>query len=155
MPASVKYHGAYTGALFDHSYAVAMILQQLTDKLGLKWEKLGSPTIVGMCHDFCKIDKYQQGIILGTGVGEICGQKPVWDYRQSNDIFPIKGHGARSVILVQKNIKLTDEELLCIYHHMGAYEKDDWSEFDQAIKRYPNVLWTHQADMIASKILGV
>ena len=38
---------------------------------------------------------------------------------------------------------------------MGAYEKDMWNEYDKAIIKYPNVLYTHTADMIASKIVGV
>jgi hypothetical protein len=164
MPASVKHHGAYTGALFDHSYAVASILELFTDNLDLKWSRDTSPIVVGMLHDLCKIDKYKQVVTLGPGtqvlndgkviaekVGDIRGTS--WDYNPNP--FPIKGHGAKSVMLAQKCVNLTDEEMLCIYHHMGAYEKDDWAEFDQAIKLYPNVLWTHQADMIASKILGV
>lgn len=40
---------------------------------------------------------------------------------------------------------------------MGAYEKDMkmWDYYGRAIEKYPNVLFTHTADMIASKILGV
>ena len=44
--------------------------------------------------------------------------------------------------------------MLCIRYHMGAYEKDGWNEFDLAIRKYPNVLWTHTADMYASKVKG-
>ena len=38
---------------------------------------------------------------------------------------------------------------------MGAYEKEEWNYFDRAIRKYPNVLWTHTADMSASKIHNV
>ena len=48
---------------------------------------------------------------------------------------------------------LTEEEIMCIRYHMGAYEKDDWVQFDLAIKKYPNVLFTHTADMYASKLI--
>ena len=34
-PASIKHHGAYTGALFEHSFAVAKILEDLTEQMGL------------------------------------------------------------------------------------------------------------------------
>ena len=57
-PASTKYHGAYEGGLFDHSLEVAKTLVDLTDKLGLKWERTISPYIVGMFHDLCKCDNY-------------------------------------------------------------------------------------------------
>ena len=38
-----------------------------------------------------------------------------------------------------------------IRYHMGAYEKDEWDNLDVAIRRFNNVLWTHTADMVASK----
>jgi len=52
-PASTKYHGAYSGGLFDHSKIVAQQLVDLTDKLGLKWQNPSSPYVVGMFHDLC------------------------------------------------------------------------------------------------------
>lgn len=36
-PASINHHGAYSGALFDHSLAVTGALLDYTDKLGLTW----------------------------------------------------------------------------------------------------------------------
>ena len=142
-PASTKYHGSYEGGLFDHSLEVAKILVELTDKLGLTWERPESPYIVGMFHDFCKCDNY----LLDT-------ETNLYKYR--SDIV-IPGHGDKSVIMLQKYIKLTDEEIACIRWHMGAYETDPkmWEYYGRAIEKYPNVLYTHTADMIASKIIGV
>jgi hypothetical protein len=34
-------------------------------------------------------------------------------------------------------------------------EKSNWKYYSKAVNQYPNVLWTHTADMIASQILGV
>lgn len=142
-PASTKYHGAYEGGLFDHSLQTAKELVDLTQKLGLEWERPESPYIVGMYHDFCKCDNY------------------VWDietdsYKYNPDII-IPGHGEKSIIMLQKYISLTDEEIACIRWHMGAYEKDPkmWEYYGKAIEQYPNVLYTHTADMIASKIRGI
>lgn len=142
-PASTKYHGAYEGGLFDHSIQVAKTLDSLTKRLDLKWSRTESPYIVGMYHDLCKCDNY----ILDVETNK---------YIYNPDIV-IPGHGEKSVILAQKYIKLTDEEIACIRWHMGAYEKDPkmWDYYGRAIEEYPNVLWTHTADMIASKILGV
>lgn len=141
-PASTKYHGAYDGGLFDHSIAVANSLVELTEKLDLKWERPESPYIVGMFHDMCKCNAY-----VKTPEGK-------WTW--NNDII-IPGHGDKSVIMLQKLIQLTDEEMACIRWHMGAYETDTkmWDYYGRAIERYPNVLYTHTADMIASRIQGV
>ena len=142
-PASTKYHGAYEGGLFDHSLEVAKQLVNLTNKLDLKWRREASPYIVGMFHDLCKCNAY------------------IWDietnsYKYNNDLI-IPGHGEKSIIMLQKLIELTDEEIACIRWHMGAYEKDPkmWEYYGRAIEKYPNVLYTHTADMIASKIIGV
>ena len=141
-PASTKYHGNYEGGLFDHSRAVAAELLELTEKLGLKWEREESPLIVGFYHDLCKCGSYIRNAD-GT-------------YKYNTDQI-IPGHGEKSVIIAQKYISLTDEEIACIRWHMGAYETDTkmWDYYGRAIEKYPNVLYTHTADMIASKIRGI
>lgn len=140
-PASTKYHGAYEGGLFDHSLEVTVSLLELTEKLGLKWERPESPYIVGMFHDLCKCEKYIKD-------GD--------SYTYNPDII-LTGHGEKSVIMLQKYIQLTDEEIACIRWHMGAFEKDTWlwNYYGKAVEKYPNVLYTHTADMIASRIKGV
>ena len=142
-PASTKYHGAYEGGLFDHSFLTANTLVDLTEKLNLKWERPESPYIVGMFHDLCKCDNY---------VKDFESNKTIW-----NPEIIIPGHGDKSAILAQKITILTDEELACIRWHMGAYETDTkmWEYYGKAIEKYPNVLYTHTADMIASRIVGI
>lgn len=142
-PASTKYHGAYEGGLFDHSLATAQALTDLTERLGLTWKTQQSARIVGMYHDLCKCDNYVKDIETGK-------------YIYNPEII-IPGHGDKSVIIIQKYMELTDEEIACIRWHMGAYEKDPkmWDYYGRAIEKYPNVLYTHTADMIASKIIGI
>ena len=142
-PASTKYHGAYEGGLFDHSLSTAESLVELTEKLGLKWERPESPYIVGMFHDLCKCDNYVKDFETGK-------------YIYNPDII-IPGHGDKSVIMLSQYMRLTDEEIACIRWHMGAYETDTklWNYYGKAIEKYPNVLFTHTADMIASRIRGV
>lgn len=146
MPASVTYHGNYTGGLFDHSFAVATVLVDLTKRLELKWEREESPYVVGMFHDLCKTKCY--GLENGW-----LGEKR-WKHR--NDVL-MPDHGALSVILAESIIRLTDEEIACIRWHMGAFEKDSkmWDYYGRSIEQYPNVLYSHTADMIASRICGV
>lgn len=39
---------------------------------------------------------------------------------------------------------------------MGAFtDKSEWNDYTRAVNLYPNVLWTHQADMLASHVEGV
>ena len=142
-PASIRYHGAYKGGLFDHSLAVTEALLNLTDKLGLSWERPESPYIVAMYHDLCKCDNYITDIETGK-------------YIYNPDIY-IPGHGDKSVIMLSNHMRLTDEEIACIRWHMGAYETDTkmWNYYGRAIEKYPNVLYTHTADMIAAKIVGI
>lgn len=142
-PASITYHGAYEGGLFDHSFLTAKALVELTEKLDLTWERPESPYIVGMFHDICKCDNYVKDFETDQYI------------YNSNMIIP--GHGDKSVMMLLEYFALTKEEIACIRWHMGAYEKDTklWDYYGKAIKKYPNVLYTHTADMIASKILGV
>lgn len=141
-PASTEHHGAYEGGLYDHSLAVTKELLNFTDKLGLKWQRPESPLIVGMFHDLCKIDAYKREV-----VDEKNSEKYEWNEDQL-----LTGHGDKSVMLLSRFMTLTEEEILCIRYHMGAYETGDWKQFDLAIKKYPNVLFTHTADMLASKL---
>ena len=141
-PASTRYHGAREGGLFDHSYMVTKNLLHLTKALDLKWERDISPYYVGMLHDICKCGQYTKEID-GSG----------WTF---NKDLVLPGHGDRSVILAQQLLNLTDEEVACIRWHMGAFDdKEHWNSYGRAIERFPNVLWTHTADMMASRINGV
>ena len=96
-----------------------------------------------MFHDICKCDFY-------TKKPDETG----YDFKHE---LVIPGHGERSVIMLQKYLRLTDEELACIRWHMGAYETDTrlWNCYGLAVKLYPNVLFTHTADMFVSKVIGV
>lgn len=136
-PASTRFHGTRQGDLYRHSELVAQRLREYTDKLGLKWLRPCSPSVVGLFHDLCKIDAYT------------LNDDYLWEYNKTQ---LIKGHGDKSIMLLSQFMTLTEEEILCIRYHMGAYEKDDWEGYDLAIRKYPNVLYTHTADMAASKI---
>ena len=142
QPASVKHHGNYEGGLFDHSWAVMEALEDLTYKLDLQWSDSRSLYIVGLFHDLCKCNDY----IYNKEYNK-------WEY--NNDKI-MTGHGELSVIMAQQLIELTDEEIACIRWHMGAYDiTENWNVLGRAIEKYPNVLYTHTADMIASRIQGI
>ena len=142
-PAAVKHHGNYSGGLFDHSLAVAQSLCTMTKALNLDWKNQRSPFVVGMFHDLCKVDDY---VIKQEDSGKF--------FEYNNDKI-LTGHGDKSIIMLSQFLNLTEEELLCIRFHMGAYQTDDWNSYDKAIRKYETVLWTHTADMYASKVLNI
>ena len=144
-PASTKYHGNYEGGLFDHSFTMMNILVELSAKNDLHWQRAASPFIVGMLHDLCKIDQYKPN--KPESVDE-----PPYVYNTST---LLKGHGDKSVMMIASHLQLTEEEVMCIRYHMGAFtDKEEWNDYTRAVHKYPNVLWTHHADMIASHIVG-
>ena len=139
-PASTKFHGAYAGGLFDHCYRVALELVRYTDRLSLVWQNRRSPVLIGMLHDMCKCIQYH------------------FDAAENKYYYASakKGHGSVSVEIVKELIPdLTEEEELCIRYHMGAYTREDWDGFDKSIRKYDTVLYTHTADMSASKVFDV
>lgn len=139
MPASTKYHNNFAGGLLDHSVGVWLNLERLTNQENLNWQNPSSPFVIAMLHDACKIDAY----FFNRDYG-------VWEH---SDKHP-GGHGDLSLkIAEQLGIELTDEEKACIRWHMGAFdEKENWGEYTNAIHKYPNVLWTHTADMMSAHI---
>mgnify|MGYP002521669523 CR=1 FL=1 len=151
-PASTKYHGAYEGGLYDHSKQVFLRLKRLTEDNDLEWERPESPFIIGMFHDLCKCDQYIKKDGTQTKIGDNMIYTAEGYHYEYNSSTLLKGHGSKSVMLLSQFINLTEEEMLCIRYHMGAYETDEWDEFGKAITKYPNVLWTHMADMLASKV---
>lgn len=137
-PASTKYHGAYEGGLFDHSANVTQCLLTLTSDLTLWWYKPRSPYVVSMFHDLCKCDQYT----------------PSDDGYSFNTETLLKGHGEKSVMLLSQLFRLTEEEIVCIRYHMGAFtEKEEWGDYTRAVNKYANVLWTHTADMMATHLI--
>ena len=151
-PAAKGHHGAYCGGLFVHSVEVASQLYRLSERNDLVWERRNSPGIVGVLHDVCKLDDY------------------VWIYKDEldddgnlvidtikwNENQIMKGHGAKSVKMLEDVIDLTEEEKTCIRYHMGAFvDKSEWSAYSNSVQHNVNLLYTHTADMIASQVIGV
>ncbi len=146
-PAAQKHHGNTWGGLFRHSLQVTYELKRLTCDLGLTWQRAESPEIIGMLHDICKLDDYT---ILPFGDNP---EEPQIDINQ-NKLYP--GHGEKSLIMLMGHIDLTEEEKMCIRYHMGAFtDSKEWPYYSRAVQQYPNVLYTHTADMIASQVKGV
>lgn len=140
-PASTRYHGAYEGGLFDHSLNVYNCLELLRDSgLALPFPWKDSTFMIGLFHDLTKAGRYT---FSHDGTG----------YEYASSRLDFGGHGTDSLIKAQQLIKLTEEEAYCIRYHMGVYAKGDDEGYDRAIHTYPNVFWTHTADMMASQLM--
>nr|DAE38833.1 MAG TPA: Putative helicase [Caudoviricetes sp.] len=148
-PASKGHHAAYPGGLYDHCRNVTIMLLDWSEKLVTDtWSRQESPIIIGMLHDVTKIHMYALRQEMNPLKNEIEAF-----YVKNPQYNGFGGHGYDSVCKVEQHMELTEEERLCIRYHMGAYETSDWDGYDAAIRKFPNVLWTHTADMFASKLM--
>ena len=131
--------------------------KELTEKLDLKWQRPESPFIIGMFHDLCKCDQYipvYKNEYESDDNGNLVVRTEIEKYEYNTNTL-LKGHGAKSVMILSLFFNLTEEEMLCIRYHMGAYEKEEWTEFDMAVRKFENCLYVHLADQLASKIDNV
>lgn len=144
-PASTKYHLSKENGLLDHSINV---YYNLVDEPDLPDYKIESIILVALLHDICKVNYYS--------IGEKNVKKEdKWvkePYYFIDDKFPI-GHGEKSVILIQKFIDLTEEEIAAIRWHMGGFEpKENYNNISKIFSKYPLALYLHIADLKATYI---
>ena len=155
-PASTKYHLAEPGGLLIHSLHVHMLLNAKVKmfKLTIPQETI---LICSLFHDICKANFY--GTENRNVKNDATGQ---WEKKQIyvvKDQFPM-GHGEKSVTLLLQYVHLTEEEMLAIRWHMGAWtegmtEYGMRQAYNEAKKRYPLVTLLATADMEASQVLEV
>ena len=145
-PAGAKHHGAYPGGLVQHSLNV--YYQLLGDYSLRDMENVNETTaICGLLHDVCKVGVYHK---VDPFKAVVEGKTDRYTYR---DPFPM-GHGEKSVYLISRFIRLTDEEALAIRWHMGAYDsaaKGGSRDLDAAMSISPLVYALHAADMRAAQ----
>lgn len=151
-PASTKYHSSWKGGLCEHSLGT---LKYLWKFVTLTPERDYSPeTIVrvALLHDICKADTYS----LAPRNRKIDGQWQTIMEFEFNQHMPF-GHGAKSVIIAQQHgVNLSTDEILAIYHHMGAYGLDylQLQEYSAATQQCPLVYHLHVADHYEALLHG-
>ena len=147
-PASTKYHLSYEGGLLEHSlnvYDGLMKEYNVSNK-----DILISIIIVSLLHDICKANYYKVSYRNVKNKENKWVQEP---YYSVEDEEPL-GHGEKSVILIQKFIKLTDEEIMAIRWHMGGFEpKDNYKYLNSAFLKSELALRLHIADLKATYIV--
>jgi hypothetical protein len=150
-PASTKYHDSFEGGLAKHSNNVLYCLLNV-----LKIEQFSifdidrqSIIICALLHDICKTNFYK--VSEKNVKDEKTGKWNKENYYTIEDSH-FYGHGECSVMLIEKHIKLTDEERYAIRWHMGAWSDDKTGALNKAFKTYPLALALHMADMMASNL---
>lgn len=170
-PASTRFHGAYEGGLLEHTMNVLERALEKYNTPNTFWYKVcrehgyteENIIISALGHDICKIYfydiEYKNAKIYSEHGSKSDAQGRFdWEVVPSytiNDKMPL-GHGSKSVIILDKYIKLETPEMYAIRWHMGAYEgKDNWNVLQQAMEKYPIILLIHEADAEASNVMEV
>ena len=99
--------------------------------------------IAGLLHDVCKLDNY---------IKQETDGKETYEYNKN--AFPA-GHGEKSIFIIQRFMNLTDEEILAIRWHMGAFDdavRGGSRDINAAYKRSKLAVYLHLADMAATYI---
>ena len=174
-PASTKYHLNEEGGLLQHSLNVFHCLMNKASNP--TWANIITPdkyktaACVALLHDLCKTycyekelkntESYDPEVVAsfgGRGVKHDAKGDYVWVMAEAyttNNKFPL-GHGAKSVFFIQQFMKLSMEEIACIYWHMGAYcDSSQWTELGNAFEKYPLAMALHEADMEATHMLEI
>ena len=156
-PASTKYHGAYAGGLVEHSNNVYRRLVHLAEeedkRQGRTYPEYSVDTIavVALLHDVCKADAYK--VEKKNQKQKDGSWKEVEAYGYTNN-FPV-GHGEKSIIQILQHMTLTEEEMLAIRWHMGAFDystKGGSYDMNNAFAESRLATMLHIADMMATHL---
>lgn len=162
-PASVNRHLSHDGGLVEHSlnvYRAAMALREKVIELKPEVESrlpVESVTIAALLHDVCKANIYRKAKKFRKD------EQGRWQQYDSYDVdysrFPM-GHGEKSVVmLLRLGLNLTNDELLAIRWHMGAWDLPFQSYEEKSnigvASDVPLVSLIQTADGLAAHILEV
>lgn len=148
-PASTRFHGSYENGLIEHSVAVYEQLNKLNALYSIT-DSAETIAIVSLLHDLCKIGCYKVDYRNNKNENGVWEKVPYYAFEEK---FAYGGHGAKSVFIIERFMRLTPEEAISIHNHMGAYDRPngDYS-LGNAYEQYPLALLLHTADNFATYI---
>lgn len=150
-PASTRFHGAYEGALLDHSINVL----ECAEKLGVAWlggeeyNKIhNSVVICALLHDVGKCGQFGKPLYIPNILksGKPSDTQP---YKTNDELMTLP-HEIVSCIEITKFIDLTEDEQRAIAWHNGLYGA---FKYDIQGKETPLYMIIHFADMWASRVV--
>lgn len=150
-PASSQYHGAYDGALAEHSLNVLMYADKLADALLDEKqynEMYDSIVICALLHDLGKCGQFGKPLYTPNVLksGKVSDTKP---FERNKDLLTLP-HEVVSCVEIAKFIDLTEDEQLAIAWHNGLYGA---FKYDIQGKETPLYMIIHWADMWASRVI--
>ena len=153
-PASTKFHGDYDMGLVTHSVNVYHCLKDyLARARCLSEYKMNysdeTIALVALLHDVCKINcyhKYLRNVKNEEGIWE---QVAAFNFEDPEPF----GHGEKSVFLISKFLRLTNEEAYAIRFHMGFSEEGNGRNAGRAFEKYPLAVKLHIADIEATYLI--
>lgn len=151
-PASRKDHNSLPGGLLVHSLNVYRVALEIAHDMCCLQPDLeisdDSLIIAALLHDVCKAPRYQ-------GSSQQNGE---WIKNYSH--LPV-GHGEKSVImLLRLGLEMTDDEIIAIRWHMGAWQialhnEEMQQDYRHATFTCPLLVIIEAADKLAAQILEV
>ncbi len=146
-PASTRFHSAYEGGLLDHSLNVYDVLME--KHFNSETDDPESFAIISLLHDLCKAGYYT------VSMRNQKNEKGEWErvpYYTVDDKFPY-GHGEKSVFLIERFMRLKNDEAVAIRWHMGGF--DDSARVGSfsisgAFEKYPIAVKLHLSDLEAT-----
>ena len=154
-PASTKYHGAYPGGLAEHSVNVFKRLADMAtreEKMADKKQSaytMDTIAVVALLHDVCKADAYKTEKKKQKQPDGSLQEVEVYGYTNN---LPL-GHGEKSIIQIMRFMQLSEEEMLAIRWHMGAFDystKGGSYDMNYAFNKSRLAAMLHIADMTAT-----
>ena len=127
--------------------------------------------ICALLHDVCKADCYEiewknrknydpeylatlePFLIKHDARGDFAWES--YEGYTFNEKFKFGGHGSKSVFLVSRCLRLTDEEAAAINCHMGAYDKSTYSDPSAVYAENKLAFLLHLADECATFLSGI
>ncbi len=161
-PASVSRHLSHEGGLLEHSlnvWKMAQMLRMQTIGMRPELEKQlpeDSVTIAALLHDVCKANIYKTVQKWRKDENNRWESYDAYDTDYSR--FPV-GHGEKSVImLLRLGLQLTNDEIIAIRWHMGAWNLpmqsyEDKQNISVAYDGCPLAAIIQAADALATHIL--
>lgn len=152
-PCSGRYHGSYSGALCEHSLNVYEQFWNIAPRYGYDATNptlLEESAIVCLFHDLCKVNFYEPYTRNvknpNTGIWE-----QVEGYRAKGSTT-LASHGACSCYRVIQFMRMTESEFAAILHHMGAWDKSQYSNPGEVYANNKLAWLLHVADEAATYI---
>ena len=156
-PASTKYHGVFEGGLVAHSLEVYTQFSKLVGIYNFDMSNhvnAESATIVTLFHDVCKINTYEQSVKYQKNPKTNSWESvPCYTYTVDKNVFG--AHGAESMYIISQFMKLTEQEAMAIYHHMGNWDSSKYDNVAAAYEKNRLAWLLHVADEAATYVAGI